>query len=164
MADTTDENLRRVSRLLDILEGEDDLYGDAVGHTETRESGAVGTHEPCLGHSENVFRWGSCPACEGLLLVRSRTGEYDPYLPRSVTAAETPPTPDAPRHAAPAEEPIRLTKVESLVFKRYRLRHATETISKLLRRAPVGVVIGAREREPGALSWLARRMPYLPSV
>lgn len=167
MAETTDENLMRVSRLLDVLLDldQDDLAADTLGRVETRESGAIGTHEPCLGHNVNVHLWGYCPACDGTGLVKSRNGEYDPYLVRGAgTAVDNPPVPDQARGAAPVAEPMKLTPVEAVVMKRWRLRYPLLHLSRLLARAPEKVLAGVDDRDPSALSWLASRMPHIPSV
>jgi hypothetical protein len=153
MAAVTEENVRRVEQLLDMLGGDDYL-----GRTEPRESGPVGTHEPCLGHNENLARWNYCPECNGEGLVRSRSGTIDPYLlaPYGV-ASESPPTPDQ-AHAASATEPVKLTEVERHVSRNLRVRHALQVIANLQRRAPVF------DSYRLYVEWIVKRMHWIPRV
>ena len=160
MAEVSEEIVRRVEALVDLLLGD-----DVLGRMEPRESGPVGTHEPCLGHNENLARWGYCPACEGEGLVRSRSGEIDPYLLAPYgNAAEAPPTPDPPSPIAVTAEPIRMTEVERHVAKSLRVRHALDAIRRLLARAPDGIRAGVEVRDRATIEWLAKRMRHVPRV
>lgn len=154
MAAITEENVRRVERLLDMLGG--DTY---LGRTEPRESGPVGTHEPCLGHNENLVRWGYCPACNGEGFVRSRSGEYDLYLLAPYgKAVEAPPTPDPPHPSTPQSEPVRLTTVEREVARGLRTRVALDILRRLVARAP------DIDDHRLYLEWLVKRMRTIPRV
>lgn len=154
MAVVNEENVRRVERLLDMLGGEDYL-----GRDEPRESGPVGTHEPCLGHNENLARWGYCPACDGEGFVRSRSGEYDLYLLAPYgKATDSPPTLDPPRPSAPQAEPVRLTPVERNVQRNLRVGVALRVIERLIARAP------AFESDRLFVEWIVKRMTWIPRV
>lgn len=153
MAVVNEENVRRVERLLDMLGGEEYL-----GRTEPRESGPVGTHEPCLGHNENLARWGYCPACDGEGLIRSRSGTIDPYLLAPYgDASESPPATDPPS-ATPTSEPVRLTPVERHVARSLRVGVALRVIERLIARAPTF------ESDRLFVEWIVKRMRWIPRV
>ena len=59
MAVINDKVCANVEALLDMLFGD-----DIGGRVEVQESGALATHEACLGCNENRVLWGYCPECE----------------------------------------------------------------------------------------------------
>jgi hypothetical protein len=171
MAVVTDEILRRVEVLLDILDGEE-IGGRDEAHMYGALGGALATHVPCMGCRENRATWGYCPACEDTGLVTARslsTATHDPYLqahstvPRTTLVKNAPPTP-APHREQPVGEHVPLSPVERQVSRSERVYWALVRIRKLLNRAPESVLVGVRERNTTALAWIARRMRFVPSV
>lgn len=168
MAEVTEKNVRNMEELLFIFHGE-----DIGGRIETQESGALATHESCLGCNENRPRWGYCPACGDTGIVRSRSGDYDPYLvrygredkaiERTTLATYAVPSP-SPHRPTPTGEHIPLTTVERSVAQRIYLWGHLRWLRRRLRTAPAFVREGALTIDRDAVEWLVKRARNIPDL
>ena len=153
-----ERTLRNVEYLFDLLDGL-----DVVSRREPSASGPGLGWEPCLGCRENKPRWGGvCPACAGLGLVRSRTGEHDPYVKGDATSIKSEGQPSSFRPDADAW--VHLTPTERAAFVRLRLGRVLARLVRLIARAPETVREGIPDRSQESMTWFAKRLPYIPNV